>query len=113
MKRGGEKFHSSSSPMPKSPNKGKTKVSGVEVLGNVEGVGAAYRVVERIGASKVTPPQMKVLAACFGFPPGVQYWCPDAYTPYVSQVHKKVYFFIATFENGLHFPLHPFTKDVL
>ena len=32
---------------------------------------------------------------------------------YVVPVPKMVFFFEAAFENGLHFPLHPFIKNVL
>ena len=34
-------------------------------------------------------------------------------TTYVVQLRKMVCFFEVTFENGLHFPLHPFIKRVL
>ena len=44
---------------------------------------------------------------------GVRVWCPDFLTSYVIQVPKMVCFFEAAFENGLHFPLHPFIKSVL
>ena len=46
-------------------------------------------------------------------PSGVRIWCPDILMSYVVSVPKMVYFFEATFENGLHFPLHPFIKSVL
>ena len=42
-----------------------------------------------------------------------QVWCPDLFTFYIVQIPKMVCFFEAVFENGLHFPLHPFIKNVL
>ena len=40
-------------------------------------------------------------------------WSPDVLTSYVVSVPKMVCFFEVAFDNGLHFPLHPFMKGVL
>ena len=61
----------------------------------------------------VEPSFAKTFATRYGPSSGVRIWCPDLLTSYVVLVPKTVCFFEAAFENGLHFPLHPFTKNVL
>ena len=46
-------------------------------------------------------------------PFSVQVWSPDVLTSYFVQVPKMVCLVEVAFENGLHFPLHPFIKRVL
>ena len=66
-----------------------------------------------MGPSRVEPLYGEIFAARYGPPFGIQVWCPDVLTTYVVQVPKMVCFFEVAFENGLHFPLHPFIKSVM
>ena len=65
------------------------------------------------GPSRVEPLYGEIFARRYRPPFGVQVWSPDVLTSYVVQVPKMVCFFEVAFENGLHFPLHPFIKRVL
>ena len=66
-----------------------------------------------VGPSRIEPSFAKIFSTRYGPPSGVRIWCPDILTSYVVFVPKMVYFFEASFENGLRFPLHPFIKSVL
>ena len=104
---------SMSSPLPPNPNKGKGKVGGIGVVDSSSYLGAAYKHARLEGPSGEGPGLMRAYKARFGFPPGVEPWCPDSSIFYVEEVKGKVCFFLAAFENGLRFPLHPFIKSVL
>ena len=71
------------------------------------------RYADAVGPSRIEPSFAKIFATRYEPPSGVRIWCPDILTSYVVSVPKMVYFFEATFENGLQFPLHPFIKGVL
>ena len=65
-----------------------------------------------VGPSGVEPLYGEIFTRRYKPPFGVQVWSPDVLTSYVVQVPKMVFFFEVTFDNGLHFPLHPFIKRV-
>ena len=66
-----------------------------------------------MGPGLVEPSYAKIFSARYRPLTGVHVWRPDLLTSYVVYVPKMVCFFEATFENGLHFPLHSFIKCVL
>ena len=66
-----------------------------------------------MGPSRVEPSFGHNFASRYRPPFGVRVWCLDFLTSYIVQVPKMVCFFEAAFENGLRFPLHPFTKTVM
>ena len=66
-----------------------------------------------VGPSKVGPLYGVTFARCYRPPFGVRVWSPDVLTSYVVPVPKMVCSFEVAFDNGLHFPLHPFIKGVL
>ena len=66
-----------------------------------------------VGPSKVGPSYGVTFAERYRPPPGVRVWTPDVLTFYVASVPGMVCFFEVAFDNGLHFPLHPFMKGVL
>ena len=68
---------------------------------------------EAVGPSRVEPSFGHNFASRYRPPFGVRVWFLDFLTSYIVQVPKMVCFFEAAFENGLRFPLHPFTKSVL
>ena len=71
------------------------------------------RYVDAVGPSRVEPSFAKIFATHYRPSSGVRIWCPDILTSYVVSVPKMVFFFEATFKNGLRFPLHFFIKSVL
>ena len=94
-------------------DKVKGKINEIRYPSGSEYLRAAIQNVEVVGPSRVEPFYGEIFAAWYGPPFGVQVWCPDVLTTYVVQVPKMVCFFEVAFENGLHFPLHPFIKRVL
>ena len=98
---------------PSSFGKGKSKVNEIRYLGSSDYLRAAMQNVEAVGPIRIEPFFGKTFAACYKPPFGVHVWCPNFLTSYIIQVPKMVCFFEAAFENGLHFPLHPFIKSVL
>ena len=96
-----------------SPSKGKGKISEIRYPDGSEYLRVVVRYASVVGPSRVEPSFAKVFATRYGPPSGVQIWCPNILTSYVVSVPKMVCFFEAAFENGLHFPLHPFIKSVL
>ena len=66
-----------------------------------------------VGPSKVGPLYGATFAKRYRPPFGVWVWSLDVLTSYVVPVPKMVCFFEVAFDNGLHFPLHPFIKRVL
>ena len=95
------------------PGEGKGKISEIRYPYGSEYLRAAVRYADTVGPSRVEPSYAKTFATRYGPPFGVRIWCPDLLMSYVVPVPKMVYFFEAAFENGLHFPLHPFIKSVL
>ena len=93
--------------------KGKGKISEIRYPSGSEYLRASIQNVQAVGPSRVEPLYGEIFAARYGPLFGVQVWCPDVLTTYVIQVPKMVCFFEVEFENGLHFPLHPFIKRVL
>ena len=93
--------------------KGKDKISEIRYPSGSEYLRAAIQNVEALGPSRVEPLYGEIFAARYGFPLGVQVWCPNVLTTYVVQVPKMMCFFEVAFENGFRFPLHPFIKRVL
>ena len=99
---------------PQSPlGKGKSKISEIQYPSGSEYLRVDVQNAEAVGPSRVEPLYGEIFATRYGAPFGVQVWCPDVLTSYVIQVPKMVCFFEVVFENGLHFPLHPFIKRVL
>ena len=66
-----------------------------------------------VGPRKVEPLYGATFARRYRPPFGVQVWSPDILTSYVVPVPKMVCLFEVAFDNGLHFPMHPFIKGVL
>ena len=66
-----------------------------------------------MGPSKVGPSYVATFSRRYRPPFGVRVWSPNVLTCYVVSVPKMVCFFEVAFDNGLHFPLHPFIKGVL
>ena len=95
------------------PDKGKEKISEIRYPYGSEYLRAAVRYADVVGLSRVEPSFAKTFATRYGPPSGVRIWCPDLITSYVVPVPKMVCVFEAAFENGLHFPSHPFIKNVL
>ena len=65
-----------------------------------------------VGHSRVEPSYVEIFAIRYRPPVGIHVWRSDFLTSYVIHVPKMICFFEAAFENGLHFPLHPFFKCV-
>ena len=66
-----------------------------------------------MGPSKVDPSYGATFSKRYRPPFGVWVWSLDVLTFYVVSMPKMVCFFEVAFDNGLHFPLHPFIKGVL
>ena len=93
--------------------KGKDKINEIKYPLGSEYLRSAVQNALAVGLSRVEPLYGEVFARRYRPPFGVQVWSPDVLTSYVVQVPKMVCFFEVAFENGLHFPLHPFIKRVL
>ena len=99
---------------PPSPyGKGKGKVSEIRYPGISAYLRVTVQNAEVVGSSLVEPSFRHNFASRYRPPFDVRVLCPDFLTSYIVQVSKMVCFFEAVFENGLHFPLHPFIKSVL
>ena len=95
------------------PGKGKGKISEIKYPSGSEYLRAVVKYADTVGPSRVKPLYEQTFITRYRPPLGIQVWCPDLLTSYIVQFPKMVCFFKATFENGLHFPLHPFIKNVL
>ena len=93
--------------------KGKGKISEIRYPSDSKYLRAAIHNAEAVSPNRVESLYDEIFAARNGPPFGVQIWCPDVLTTYVVQVPKMMCIFEVAFENGLHFPLHPFIKRVL
>ena len=98
---------------PPLPGKGKGRISEIRYPTSSEYLRVVVRCSDVVGPGRVEPSYAKIFAARYRPPTGVHVWHPDLLTSYVVYVPKMVCFFEVTFENGLHFPLHPFIKCVL
>ena len=99
---------------PPSPlGKGEDKIDEIKYPMGSEYLKSTVQNALAVGPSKVEPLFGEIFARRYRLPFGVQVWSPDVLTSYVVQAPKMVCFFEVAFENGLHFPLHPFIKRVL
>ena len=98
---------------PSLPGKAKGKVSEIRYPSGSEYLRVFMKYADIVGPSRVEPLYEKTFVTRYRPPLGVQVWCPDLLTSYIVQVPKMVCFFEAAFKNGLHFPLHPFIKNIL
>ena len=94
-------------------DKGKGRVNLIKYLEGSEYLKSAVQHALTMGPIKVGFSYGVTFARRFRPPFGVRVWSPDILTFYVVFVPKMVCFFDVTFDNGLHFPLHPFIKGVL
>ena len=94
-------------------SKGKGKISEIKYPGGSKYLRAVVRYADAVGPSRVEPLYEETFVTRYRPPLGVRVWCPNLLTSYIVQVPKMVCFFEAAFDNGLHFPLHPFIKNVL
>ena len=95
------------------PGKGKEKISEIRYPCSFEYLRVVVRYADAMGPSQVEPSFAKTYATLYGPSSSVRIWCSDLLTSYVVPVPKMICFFEVAFENGLHFPLHPFIKNVL
>ena len=98
---------------PSLVGKGKGKIDEIKYPVGSEYLKLAVQNALAVGPSRVEPLFGETFARRYRPPFGVQVWSLDVLTSYVVQVLKMVCFFEVAFENGLHFPLHPFIKRVL
>ena len=98
---------------PSPSGKGKGNISEIRYPSGSEYLKVVLKDVDAVGPSRVEPLYEKTFVTRYKPPLGIQVWCPDLLTSYIVQVPNMVCFFEAAFENGLHFPLHPFIKNVL
>ena len=98
-------------PLPSS--KGKGRIDEIKYPVGSEYMKSAVQNAMAVGPRRVEPLYGETFAKRYRPPFGVRVWSPDILTSYVVQVPKMVCFFEVAFNNGLHFPLHPFIKRVL
>ena len=94
-------------------DKGKGRVNLVKYPGGSKYLKSAVQHAVTVGPSKVGPSYGVTFAERYRPPLGVRVWSSDVLTFYVVPVPRMVCFFEVAFDNGLHFPLHPFIKGVL
>ena len=94
-------------------DKGKGRVNLVKYHGGSEYLKSAVQHAVTVGPSKVGPSYEVTFAERYRPPLGVRVWSLDVLTFYVVPVPRMVCLFEVAFDNGLHFPLHPFIKGVL
>ena len=99
--------------LPLPLDKGKGKINLIEYPEGAEYLKSAVQHALTVGPSKVGPSYGATFARRYRPPFGVRVWSPDVLTFYVVSMSKMVCFFEVAFDNGLHFPLHPFIKGVL
>ena len=98
---------------PSPPDNGKGKIREIKYPGGSEYLRVAVKYADVVGPSQVEPLYEKTFITHYRPPLGVRVWCPDLLTSYIVQVPEMVCFFEVAFDNNLHFPLHPFIKNVL
>ena len=94
-------------------DKGKGKVDLIKYPGGSEYLKSTVQHALTVGPSKVGPSYGATFSRRYRPPFGVRGWSPDFLTSYVVFVPKMVCLFEVAFDNGIHFPLHPFIKGVL
>ena len=94
-------------------DKGKGRVNLIKYPGGLEYLKSAVQHAVTVGPSKVGPSYGVTFAKRYRPPLGVRVWSLDVLSFYVVSVPRMVCFFEVAFDNGLHFPLHPFIKGVL
>ena len=94
-------------------DKGKGRVNLIKYPGGSEYLKFVVRHALTVGPSKVGPSYGVTFARHYRPPLGVRVWSLDVLTFYVVSVPRMLCFFEVAFDNGLRFPLHPFTKEVL
>ena len=94
-------------------DKGKGRVDLIKYPGGSEYLKSVVQHALVVGPSKVGPLYGVTFSRRYRPPFGVRVWSPDVLTFYAVSVPKMVCFFEVAFDNGLHFPLHPFIKGVL
>ena len=98
-------------PLPSSKDTG--RIDEIKYPVGSEYLKSAVQNALAVGPSRVEPLYGETFTRRYRPPFGVQVWSHDILTSYVVQVPKMVCFFEVAFDNGLHFPLHPFIKRVL
>ena len=94
-------------------DEGKEKINLITYPGGSDYLKSAVQHAVIVGPSKVDPSYGSTFVERYRPPPGIQVWVPDVLTFYAASVPEMVCFFEVAFDNGLHFPLHPFMKRVL
>ena len=98
-------------PFPLDKDKG--RIAEIKYPGGSEYLKSAMQNALVVGPSRVEHLYGETFVRHYRPPFGVQVWSPQILTSYVVEVPKMVCFFEVAFDNGLHFPLHPFIKRVL
>ena len=98
-------------PLPLGKNKG--KINLIKYPEGSDYLKSAVQHAVTVGPSKVDPSYGVTFAERYRPPPGVRIWTLDVLTFYAASVPGMVCFFEVAFDNGLHFPPHPFMKGVL
>ena len=94
-------------------DEGKEKINLITYPGGSYYLKSAVQHAVSVGPSKVDPSYGITFAERYRPPPSVRIWVPDVLTFYATSMPGMVCFFEVAFDNGLHFPLHPFMKGVL
>ena len=94
-------------------DKGKGKINLIKYPGGSNYLDSVVQHAVTVRPSKVDPSYEVTFSERYRPPPGVRIWTPDVLTFYAASVPGMVCFFEVAFDNGLHFPLHPFMKGVL
>ena len=94
-------------------DKGKGRINLIEFPGGSDYLKSTVQHAVTVGPSKVGPSYGSTFSKHYRPPLGVRVWSLDVLTFYVVPVPRMVCFFEVAFNNGLHFPLHPFIKGVL
>ena len=92
---------------------GKEKINLITYPGGSDYLKSTVQHAVIVGPSRVDHSYGVTFAERYRPPPGVQIWIPDVLTFYAASELRMVCFFEVAFDNGLHFPLHPFMKWVL
>ena len=98
---------------PLSFDEGKEKINLITDPGGSDYLKSAVEHVAIVGPSKVDPSYGSIFPERYRPLPGIRVWVPDVLTFYPATMPGMVCFFEVAFDNGLHFPLHPFMKRVL
>ena len=94
-------------------DKDKRKINLIKYPRGSDYLKSTVRHAVNVGPSKVGPSYGVIFAERYQPPPSVRIWTLDVLTLYAAFVPGMVCFFEVAFDNGLHFPLHPFIKGVL